>query len=210
MDAGPVGLDRIETFAAGLDHPEGITVTIDGRIFVGGEAGQIYRIEDDDTFTEVANTADSSSGSPPTPPAASTPPTPCTTASGESCRRPAATRSTPGTAATSVQDTELGGVRRSGEPVPHRLRRMGGGRRVDLAHPSRRRRRGVDGVGRRLPERVRRGTRRGLPVLRREPSRAASAGSTSLPTAPPGSAPCCASSACPCPTGSPSPKTAPS
>ena len=56
MDAGPVGLDRIERFAAGLDHPEGITVTIDGRIFVGGEAGQIYRIEDDDTFTEVANT----------------------------------------------------------------------------------------------------------------------------------------------------------
>jgi gluconolactonase len=56
MDAGPVGLDRIETFAEGLDHPEGITITPDGRIFVGGEAGQIYRVEDDDTVTEVANT----------------------------------------------------------------------------------------------------------------------------------------------------------
>lgn len=56
MEDGPVGLDRIETFAAGLDHPEGITVTPDGRLFVGGEAGQVYRIEDDDSFTEVANT----------------------------------------------------------------------------------------------------------------------------------------------------------
>lgn len=56
METDPIGLDRIETFADGLDHPEGITVTQDGRIFVGGEAGQIYRIEADDTFTEVANT----------------------------------------------------------------------------------------------------------------------------------------------------------
>jgi sugar lactone lactonase YvrE len=56
METGPVGLDRIETFAAGLDHPEGITLTPDGHLYVGGEAGQIYRIESDDTFTEVANT----------------------------------------------------------------------------------------------------------------------------------------------------------
>ena len=56
VDIGPVGLDHIETFAEGLDHPEGITITPGGRIYVGGEAGQIYRIEDDDTATEVANT----------------------------------------------------------------------------------------------------------------------------------------------------------
>ena len=56
METGPVGLDRIEMFAAGLDHPEGITVTPDGVIYVGGEAGQIYRVEPDDTITEVANT----------------------------------------------------------------------------------------------------------------------------------------------------------
>jgi gluconolactonase len=56
MDVGPIGLDKTETFADGLDHPEGITITPDGRIFVGGEAGQIYRINDDDTATEVANT----------------------------------------------------------------------------------------------------------------------------------------------------------
>ncbi len=38
MNVGPVGLDRIETFAAGLDHPEGIAITPEGRIYVGGEA----------------------------------------------------------------------------------------------------------------------------------------------------------------------------
>lgn len=53
---GPVALDRIEMFAAGLDHPEGIAVTPDGVVYVGGEAGQIYRIEPDDSFTEVACT----------------------------------------------------------------------------------------------------------------------------------------------------------
>jgi gluconolactonase len=42
-----VGLDRVETFAFGLDHSEGICVTPAGDIYVGGEAGQIYRIVDD-------------------------------------------------------------------------------------------------------------------------------------------------------------------
>lgn len=50
------GLAEIETFADGLDHPEGIAVTMQGQIYVGGEAGQIYRIEADDTFTVVADT----------------------------------------------------------------------------------------------------------------------------------------------------------
>lgn len=50
----PVGLDRIEGFAQGLDHAEGIATTADGRIFVGGEGGQVYAIEGD-SFREVAN-----------------------------------------------------------------------------------------------------------------------------------------------------------
>lgn len=55
-DSDPVGLDVLEGFAEGLDHPEGIALTPEGTIFVGGEAGQIYRIASDDSFEEVANT----------------------------------------------------------------------------------------------------------------------------------------------------------
>lgn len=51
-----VALDRLETFADGLDHPEGICLSPDGHLYVGGEQGQLYRIEDDDSFTEVART----------------------------------------------------------------------------------------------------------------------------------------------------------
>lgn len=37
-------LDRVEDFAIGLDHAEGIAETPDGSIYVGGEAGQIFRL----------------------------------------------------------------------------------------------------------------------------------------------------------------------
>src|SRR6202142_1494652 len=43
----PVTLDKCESFAFGLDHAEGIAVTPKGDLYVGGEAGQIYRIEND-------------------------------------------------------------------------------------------------------------------------------------------------------------------
>jgi gluconolactonase len=52
----PLALEQLETFAEGLDHAEGICQTIDGTIYVGGEAGQIYRIEDDGSPTEVMRT----------------------------------------------------------------------------------------------------------------------------------------------------------
>jgi sugar lactone lactonase YvrE len=52
----PVGLEPLEMFANGLDHSEGIAVLPDGTIYVGGEAGQIYRVGADDTPREVANT----------------------------------------------------------------------------------------------------------------------------------------------------------
>lgn len=51
-----VGLEILETFADGLDHPEGIAVTPDGSIYVGGEAGQVYRIGADDRVLEIAST----------------------------------------------------------------------------------------------------------------------------------------------------------
>jgi len=52
----PVGLESLEVFANGLDHAEGIAVLEDGTIYVGGEAGQVYRVEEDGSFEEVANT----------------------------------------------------------------------------------------------------------------------------------------------------------
>ncbi len=55
LAAKPIGLDKLEAFAEGLDHPEGIAIAADGSLFVGGEAGQIYLIEDDQP-REVANT----------------------------------------------------------------------------------------------------------------------------------------------------------
>jgi gluconolactonase len=55
MALTPVGLDNLEMIAEGLDHPEGIALTRDGRMYVGGESGQIYLIEDDQP-REVANT----------------------------------------------------------------------------------------------------------------------------------------------------------
>ena len=54
---GPlVPIEQLETFADGLDHSEGIAVTPDGTIYVGGEGGQLYRIGADDTFEEVLTT----------------------------------------------------------------------------------------------------------------------------------------------------------
>jgi gluconolactonase len=52
----PLPLERLETFAEGLDHAEGICQTLDGTLYVGGELGQLYRIEDDDTPTELLRT----------------------------------------------------------------------------------------------------------------------------------------------------------
>ena len=48
--------DQREMFAHGLDHSEGIAITSDGTIYVGGEAGQIYRIGADDSIEEVVST----------------------------------------------------------------------------------------------------------------------------------------------------------
>ncbi len=50
-------LKRTTQFATGLDHPECIAVHIDGSVWAGGEAGQVYRISSDGSeVKEVANT----------------------------------------------------------------------------------------------------------------------------------------------------------
>jgi gluconolactonase len=52
----------MERFADGLDHPEGLAFTSDGTLWAGGEAGQIYRIGPDGTWTMSGETGGSCLG----------------------------------------------------------------------------------------------------------------------------------------------------
>jgi len=45
-----------EPFIHGLDHPECVAAGPDGTIYAGGEAGQIYRVDMDGSFTVIAHT----------------------------------------------------------------------------------------------------------------------------------------------------------
>jgi gluconolactonase len=56
MSAAAVQLESLVALAHGLDHPEGICATVDGPVYVGGEAGQLYRLDDDGGFVEVLST----------------------------------------------------------------------------------------------------------------------------------------------------------
>jgi gluconolactonase len=49
-------LEAFEVVATGLDHPEGVTVGPDGSLYAGGEAGQIYRIDDAGSPEQIATT----------------------------------------------------------------------------------------------------------------------------------------------------------
>jgi gluconolactonase len=40
-----IPIERFEVFATGLDHPECLAFDRDGRLWAGGEAGQVYRID---------------------------------------------------------------------------------------------------------------------------------------------------------------------
>lgn len=42
--------------AQGIDHAEGICLAPDGSLYVSGEKGQVYRLEDDGRATEIATT----------------------------------------------------------------------------------------------------------------------------------------------------------
>jgi gluconolactonase len=41
-----VPIERFRTLADGLDHPECVAVGPDGRLYAGGEAGQVYRLDE--------------------------------------------------------------------------------------------------------------------------------------------------------------------
>jgi sugar lactone lactonase YvrE len=49
-------VDRFETLVEGLDHPEGVAWGTDGRVYAGGEAGQIYAVTLDGNLDELAST----------------------------------------------------------------------------------------------------------------------------------------------------------
>ena len=51
-----IDLSAFETVATGLDHPEGIALGPDDRVYAGGEAGQIYAIGPDGSAEEIAST----------------------------------------------------------------------------------------------------------------------------------------------------------
>jgi gluconolactonase len=49
-------LDAFETLATELDHPEGVACGLNGGVFAGGEAGQIYGISMDGAVKQIAST----------------------------------------------------------------------------------------------------------------------------------------------------------
>ncbi len=51
-----VPIADLVSVAEGVDHAEGICLTPDGSLYVSGEKGQVYRIDDDGSATEIAST----------------------------------------------------------------------------------------------------------------------------------------------------------
>ncbi len=43
----------ISVYVDGLDHPEGVAWGLDGYIYAGGEAGQLYRIDPRDPKPDI-------------------------------------------------------------------------------------------------------------------------------------------------------------
>lgn len=54
--------DQFEVFASGLDHPECIAFDLDGQLWAGGEAGQVYRIDPSGRVRTVATLGGFSGG----------------------------------------------------------------------------------------------------------------------------------------------------
>ena len=49
-------LERFYKWALDLDHPEGVATSLEGKVFAGGEAGQLYHVSSEGNAEEVANT----------------------------------------------------------------------------------------------------------------------------------------------------------
>ncbi len=49
-------ISNFAAFADGLDHPEGVAWGLDGNVYAGGEAGQVYRVTFDGKVTSIGST----------------------------------------------------------------------------------------------------------------------------------------------------------
>jgi gluconolactonase len=56
IESGGRSLEGFTTLVEGLDHPEGVAWGPDGRVYAGGEAGQVYRIGFDGTVETIVTT----------------------------------------------------------------------------------------------------------------------------------------------------------
>src|SRR5262249_31681593 len=57
-----IPIERFEVFATGLDHPECLAFDRDGRLWAGGEAGQVYRIDPSGQVQTIATLGGFSGG----------------------------------------------------------------------------------------------------------------------------------------------------
>lgn len=56
LESDPLrALSEFVSLADGLDHPEGVAAGPGGTLYAGGEAGQVYRVAADGTFTQIAS-----------------------------------------------------------------------------------------------------------------------------------------------------------
>src|SRR5690348_16599455 len=50
-----IPIERWEVFAMGLDHPECVAFDREGVLWAGGEAGQIYRVDENANVEKIAD-----------------------------------------------------------------------------------------------------------------------------------------------------------
>jgi gluconolactonase len=48
-------LSEFASLADGLDHPEGVATGPDGELYAGGEGGQVYRVDEDGSYRQIAS-----------------------------------------------------------------------------------------------------------------------------------------------------------
>ena len=147
-------LAALQELATGLDHPEGITWGPDGRVYAGGETGQVYTISLEGTVEEVTSTGGFLYGVTTDGDGAVYA---CDFGRGEVARivppGEVETYST-GTADHPLRVPELLRVRRRRESLRHGLGRLGRGRRPRVPRRAGRDDRRVDRRGPTVPERL--------------------------------------------------------